>query len=501
MIQKKNDGMGLRWLMLAVLFLCNPTVGFVDILPDCIGFLMLTLGLSRLADLNEHLADAKKKFQILFFAGLGQLFATWLIYGFMTSLEQEMHPYEKPMAILLCTFVVAVLYLVVAIPAFRDLFSGLDRLGERFGGCFLQPINKAGKRRSRQDRSYAEGMKRGTVMFYIAFALLSVLPEFSVLTAFQTNTGNDSGISNSGTSTPPPFFEKDTSASIFSFDLYSFVELLRIGAVVVCLIFSLLWLCSYLRYFRRLRSDRDWIERLHLQYEVEILPQVGMLTMRKCTLAFRILCVGILFSLHFRLNYYAAFPGLLLAAFVLVAGATLGNLLPKAPGRTRSCVILAVVSSAQMLVNHWYLSSHLPEEALYRPDVFWHYFAVMLLDVAEITCTLVVLGYLLHGLYVLATRFTGVNYLGEQGESLSQSATQRLHRSFFAKLRGIFIWFAVAAVGNIADTFLHLSVGWIWLLPFACSLVALCLYYTAQNDLLEEIRFHFEGDTAHKKDD
>ncbi len=481
--------MGLGWLLFAGIFLFNPTVGFVDILPDCIGFLMLLKGLSLLADLEERLADAKKKFQILFWAGLAQLLAIWFIYGFLRAHQQEMNPYEMPVTVLLCAFVVAVLYLCVAVPAFRDLFLGLDRLVERFDG------------RTRGDKPTAEGMKRRTLVFYIAFALCSVLPEFSVLTAFQPSSGSSSTVPEVGAGAPPSFFDKDTGGSLFSVDLYSFVELFRIGAVVLCLIFSLLWMVSYLRYFSRLKADGDWIDRLEAQYRQEILPQTGMLTLRRCTLAFRILCVGILFVLHLRLNYYTAFPGIAFAAFVFVAFAVLGDLLPKQKGRTLTCIVLSVISLGQILVNHAYLVSHLPAESLYHPDVFWHYFAVMLLDVAEIVGTLVLVGYLLQGLYSLAIRYTGVDYGGHEGERLSQSATQRLHQSFHQRFQVIFFLFLGAAIGNIADTILHLHYGWIWLLPFLCSLVALCFYYSAQNELLEEICFHFAKDSRNKSEE
>ena len=48
-------------LMAACVFLANPTVAFRDPLPDLIGYLLLFFGLSRLADLQDHFAESRKR--------------------------------------------------------------------------------------------------------------------------------------------------------------------------------------------------------------------------------------------------------------------------------------------------------------------------------------------------------------------------------------------------------------------------------------------------------
>ena len=128
---KKDIGLGM--LLLAGLFLFNPIVGFIDVLPDCIGFLLICGGIGLLADLNERIASAKKRFQILFWGGVLQVFFELLVYRFLQGQKEEMNPYELPVTVLLFSFLLLVFYLIVLIPAFRDLFLGLERLGERFG--------------------------------------------------------------------------------------------------------------------------------------------------------------------------------------------------------------------------------------------------------------------------------------------------------------------------------------------------------------------------------
>ena len=84
---RKDMGLGL--VMLSVIFLCNPMVGFIDILPDCIGFLLIFNGLRFLADLDDHLEAARKWFLILFWTGVAQFLIQFLVYNFMQGKNGE----------------------------------------------------------------------------------------------------------------------------------------------------------------------------------------------------------------------------------------------------------------------------------------------------------------------------------------------------------------------------------------------------------------------------
>lgn len=41
-----------------MIFLCNPLINVVDVLPDFIGLLMIMHGLSKVAEVTDHLGDA-----------------------------------------------------------------------------------------------------------------------------------------------------------------------------------------------------------------------------------------------------------------------------------------------------------------------------------------------------------------------------------------------------------------------------------------------------------
>lgn len=53
--------MNIGYLIAGCVFLFNPTVNLIDVLPDVIGFLLILKGLYKLADLNGKIKTARQK--------------------------------------------------------------------------------------------------------------------------------------------------------------------------------------------------------------------------------------------------------------------------------------------------------------------------------------------------------------------------------------------------------------------------------------------------------
>ena len=102
MNRTKNQSISLRlgWIALAFLFFWNPNVSVFDFLPDFIGYLLLSIGLSKIADLNESIEDASSLFRKMILVDLGKWLAILWIFGLGT-------PAEQSSSLLLFTFVFA----------------------------------------------------------------------------------------------------------------------------------------------------------------------------------------------------------------------------------------------------------------------------------------------------------------------------------------------------------------------------------------------------------
>ena len=82
---KRN--MGMIWLLLGGCFLWNPVVGVRDVLPDVLGYILMCVGIARLADLNDCMENAQRYFRRMLWVGFGQIFAWLLVSSFLQKTE------------------------------------------------------------------------------------------------------------------------------------------------------------------------------------------------------------------------------------------------------------------------------------------------------------------------------------------------------------------------------------------------------------------------------
>ena len=120
---------------LGLVFLFNPNINLIDVLPDCIGCLCIMAAISRAADLGGELADAHMQFKRLFWITLSKIPALLLTFSITArSVGEET-------IVLAITFCYAAAEAVFGIFAFSKLFEGLAYLGTRYdGGEFLHTL-------------------------------------------------------------------------------------------------------------------------------------------------------------------------------------------------------------------------------------------------------------------------------------------------------------------------------------------------------------------------
>ena len=119
--RKKTDPFGLSLLWIGALFLVNPLINTVDILPDTAGYILMALSLGRIATLHEGMKKAMRNFIFLAVISAAQL---------LSALGT---PFLSDSYLLLMTFVFAVLQGIAFFPAITGLFEGFDWLGTRYG--------------------------------------------------------------------------------------------------------------------------------------------------------------------------------------------------------------------------------------------------------------------------------------------------------------------------------------------------------------------------------
>ncbi len=451
---KKN--MGMIWLLLGGCFLWNPIVGVRDLLPDVIGYFLICLGLSVIADLNDDLAQSQKSFRRMLWVGFSQVAAWLLVSRFLQKTDMDMNRYEEPVWVLLFAFVFLVLEWYFLLSGWKLFFRGLTDLAEYHGGNAILT--------ERRGRSWGEQMISRTRAFVICKTILTLLPETSVLTSFETESENQ----------------------LFLFDWFPFLSVFRIVAVLIGTVIGAVWLVSYLRFMIAALRDEPWQERLQERYSTEILPDTGLLLNRRVGFAFSFFRVGSLFFINLTVLYREMLPDWGATLFFLCGVLLLGSLLTNAKPCLITGSILIAVSAARTWLNRGYLADDFtPVAALYSPDAYQRYLPVRVLSWMEAGLVFLFIVCVMKLLLDMMKQHTSVDY----GDDLvlSQRATERLHQNVSRKSIPVLAGWGLSSACKILEVELQPQHGWLWMIQFVVSLISVLLFFAFLNQLSDLI--------------
>ncbi len=452
----KKLKIGFWLLLLGGFFLWNPIIGVKDFLPDAIGYFLLLVGLSRLADLNDDLAEARQAFRSMLWVSLLQIAAWILVSRFLHKTDMDMNQYEEPVWVLVFALVFLALEWYLMIPAWKLFFKGLSDLAQYHGGSALLTEVRG--------KSLCERMIANTRAFIIIKALLTVLPEASVLTTF----------------------ESEVESKVFFFDWFPFLSTFRTVAFLVGLLPGLIWLVGFLRLMRGALRDKPWQASLAEYYHNEITPDVGFLLNRRVRDSFAFFKIGIVFCINLTMQYRTILPDWISVILFLCGGILLGMLVEGIKPCLVSGGLLFVVGIIRTFLQDSFLKDEwTPEAALVMPDVADRYLVIRIFSWAEAAMTFVFVWCVLRALFSMARKHTSVDY--SEDPALSERATARLHADLWKRSLYALIAFGFSSVSKILEIELQpiQEYSWIWLLQVGCSFVAV-LFFCAYLDRLAE---------------
>jgi len=280
-MKQKGKYLGLGLIPLALVFLFNPNITVIDLLPDFIGYWLLCVAFSKLGDLQETLGEAVVAFRKMILIDAAKILALLWIFGMSV-------PAERSASILLWTFVFGVLEMIFLLPAYGKLFGGLLALGYFYENHAI--LGASGKRQ----KSPTEKIRNFTWFFVVIKAVLPILPELADLTnvAYDETTG--------------------------FINLYRFIGLLRGMAFIPVLIVGIVWFFKAQVYFARLRKDDTLMGTLRSAYEEKVLPKAGIFARRDIRVTCLLLIVALCLTLDLRMDGQNIMPDFLAAAIFLI---------------------------------------------------------------------------------------------------------------------------------------------------------------------------------------
>lgn len=228
---KPRKGSAGLWLISAgMIFLSNPCINIIDVLPDVIGILLILAGIRKYADLLPGLYDAKRNFEKAAWVSLAGFFAM-----FFAPSADDFTKLSLAMAVWL-------LECIFLIPAMKNLFCGTDDLRIRLT--------------DRGDEATFSGAAAFSSVFLVVRSVAAVLPLCM-----------------------PLFFEKkeeDIVTGGSATDVGSVIRVMTVICAAVSLVIGIAWLVSSIKCMKILGFDAEFVAAAEEKYNSEIRTDVSL---------------------------------------------------------------------------------------------------------------------------------------------------------------------------------------------------------------------------------
>ncbi|MBR6675830.1 MAG: hypothetical protein IKL24_00675 [Clostridia bacterium] len=371
-MKKHNDSLRLGLVALGAVFLFNPTINIVDLLPDFIGFWLIAKGLTYTAYVSETVAMAKKSIVYLAFIEAAKLLSCALLVG------------GNGTNVVLLTFCFTVVEAILFIPAVDKLFEGLASLGVRHAGkaVFSVPlssyrikkaevlteklnalpeeykkecnekarknISKKAKRLSRRinrikTEKTVDALKLFTIIAFLIRALGAIIPVLPNLMMYGDTL----------------FVSAAELARANLTQVLSYLIAWTAGLIV-----GIKWLLDFRRYINGIILDTGYTDTIYKKCEAEVLCDKGRLCADMMKKVLIILCTAAVSTFVFPVDFINVTPNLITAGLFIAVFIYLFDYSKKlAIAGMASSLVWAVFSAIGICLQYNFRENH------YRPSI------------------------------------------------------------------------------------------------------------------------------------
>ena len=411
--------LGFSLIAVGAVFLFDPFISVVDLLPDALGYLLMLLGLYRLSDLDERLMEATKGLRYLALIGVARLLSLFLAFGLVS-------PTEQPVFVLLILFTLGVLDCIVLIPMWKNFCGGLLYLGSRNGATVM--FDRRGLGGRTRTRNIVERYTACTTVFFILREVLAILPEVTVLS-------HEKGGVEVGDATR----------------FYDYVGLYRLVGGALSLILGIVWLIMTVRLVAKLKSDTPFFGALTEKYRTEVLTRGDLFAMRAVKSSLACLLVASVCALDIYLDSVNILPDLLTALFLILSVVFIRRYAGKnLPALVASAAYGGVSGLSWYLqVTGYFNQGDLPD--IIRDEdarLCWSHIVALETLAAILLVVAVVL--ILRSLYTMVKRYTGVySFRDDPSSTYAAERTEAIHTLIRKKLLWVGVLAGVTALSTV----------------------------------------------------
>lgn len=309
--KKKDVSFGFLAIAWASVFFFNSNINIIDILPDIIGYIIISLALVSLSFLNEEISKAGRFFRYMIIVEACKFISLLWVFGLG-------RPDEQNTGTLLLTFVFAIIEAGILFVAYSSLFEGIQALGFAHSNTAVLGSKKANQ------KSYTEKIRAFTLFFVIFKSAMAVLPELSNLTSYTYT---------------------DDSYMMY---LYDFIGLMRGFCFIIVTTVGIVWMTKFIKYFKRLNRDVEFFRSLEAVYRERVLSKCGPLIKFNMGIVFFLFSAAFVFMFDLRFDGVNLTPDFIGAILMMIAIAFLNKYdkTPKVLLRVSSVLYFAISASA-----------------------------------------------------------------------------------------------------------------------------------------------------------
>lgn len=440
---------GMLAICFSFLFLFNPTVSPIDILPDLIGYILLCSALRAFADLNDDIDTARRYFQYMILVDVLKHMSVLWLFGLSVSTE-------KNTGILLLGFVFGFIELLLLIPAYFKLFGGMISLA-----YVHESTSILGRAKENAKYGFAEKARKSTLVFIVLQRVMAVLPEFSNLNTYEYD---------------------ETGVAVHS--LYEYIGLLRAVAVLITLVFGLIWLWRMLSFFGRVRRDVSYLESLKHAYESAVIPRRGLFVARAVRRVRFLLLIGSIFMVDFRLDSVNLLPDAIGIAFMIGAVLVLSRyvrlLRTKLLSLLSVCGALSLIAYVADLLFHRSYSYSAVMRNAQAYDAYVLTLVIGVIAAAAAVLWLLIIGYCARSVIDQHTGFTGT-YETENDSVRLKAYRQELKRKWIS----YYVFGGLAVLAEVCRVLLENPFGFMGFVSIAFSAAFAAVLYRQWSELCD----------------
>lgn len=403
--------MNVKYIIIGLIFLINPNIEVVDILPDFIGTILIILGINKFADINERGAAAKKAL---------------LICTYLNALK--------------CLSILTFLIISTSEMTWMLVFTMCFGLGEAALLCYAFFQLAEGISYTAMLSDKPEIFNRTTAFFGLTTAFIcvrTIMSIFPELVYLNTDYGTVESIPIN----------------------WEFVTLMLYALnVLVVTSFGIVWYINSRSFFKIIRNEKDYLFDLDKQYMDEVGSNRSLLTYRGFKTASLLILVGVLLLITVRLDGIDLLPDFIGAALFFISALRLKKLYPKICKKIMiSSAIYFLLAAGEWLCWFWFSTTHYTTDGALmsfsavietmffsNPDVYTQYILLTVFSFIKTLgagCCLVTI---IPCLKAIIKEHTGA--IAELRSEVTERKTASIHKKLFILLKVFICGFVVSAL-------------------------------------------------------